>query len=74
MTSGHISDDDLECYLLGTIRAEAELATFEEHLLVCPGCIDRAEQIQARISAFREALLEIETGPAEPEVPHSPIE
>ena len=36
---GHISDDDLERLILGTITDEAELAPLEEHLLVCDECI-----------------------------------
>jgi hypothetical protein len=41
--AGHISDDDLERYAMGTVKDEAELAALEEHLLVCGPCIDRAE-------------------------------
>lgn len=40
----HIDDHDLERYHLGMIRTEAELAPFEEHLLACAECAERAEE------------------------------
>ena len=54
----HISDDDLERYHLGTIVNEAELAPLEEHLLACPGCVERAEEA----AAYVEAIAAIITG------------
>ena len=41
---GHISDDDLERFILGMVKDESELESLEQHLLVCAECIDRAEQ------------------------------
>ena len=43
----HISDHDLESYHLGMVADEAELATLEQHLLVCPACVIRAEAAAA---------------------------
>jgi hypothetical protein len=40
----HISNDDLERYLLGMVKDEAKLAQLEEHLLVCAACIERADE------------------------------
>ena len=54
---GHISDDDLECYHLGKILGEAELAPFEEHLLVCAACAERAEEAAQYVDAMRAALI-----------------
>ncbi len=53
----HISDHDLERYYLGMITEKDELATVEEHLLACPSCVDRAEQVQDFVDAMRRALL-----------------
>ena len=53
----HISDHDLECYQLGMMVDEAELTPFEEHLLACPGCIDRAENAAAYIDTLRAAII-----------------
>jgi hypothetical protein len=53
---GHISDDDLERLILGTITEESELAPLEEHLLVCADCIERAEQTKAYVRTMRGAL------------------
>ena len=54
--AGHISDDDLERFTLGTITDEAELAPLEEHLLVCGECIRRAEENEGFAEAVRAAL------------------
>ena len=37
--TNHLSDDDLECYCLGTHEAEPELSTLEDHLLACAFCV-----------------------------------
>ena len=52
----HISAEDLERYCLGRIKYEAELAPIEEHLLVYPVCVDRAEQQQDLIDWIRAVL------------------
>jgi hypothetical protein len=54
----HISDHDLERYYLGMVTEEAELASIEEHLLICDSCIERAEKTQEYIDALRRAMLD----------------
>ena len=53
---GHISDHDLERYLLNMVTQEEELAPLEEHLLVCGQCIERAEKNEECIESIRAAL------------------
>jgi hypothetical protein len=54
--TGHISDDDMERYLLGMVTREYELARLEEHLLVCGQCLERAERDEAYLKTIRAAL------------------
>ena len=51
----HISDDQLELYLMGRLN-EQELAPLEEHLLICEECRDRLEKTEAYIAAMRAIL------------------
>jgi anti-sigma factor RsiW len=51
----HISDDSLELYALGRLQ-EPELASTEEHLLLCQECRARLEETDAYVTAIREAL------------------
>lgn len=53
----HISDDNLERYHLGQITDEAELAPFEEHLLACAGCAERAEEAADYVDAMRGGII-----------------
>lgn len=46
----HVSEDDLLLYALGMMRGETALAAIEEHLLCCNACLDRLEEIDARIA------------------------
>jgi anti-sigma factor RsiW len=67
----HLTDEDLELYCLGRATNE-ELAPLEEHLLVCPDCIARVEQMLAGIDTLRAALWRLEQerrrlGPHDPE-------
>lgn len=50
----HPSDQALEQYALGRLP-EDELASLEEHLLICPGCQDRLAETDAFIRATRQA-------------------
>jgi hypothetical protein len=54
--SDHISDDDMERLIKGTITDEAELAPLEEHLLVCDECIARGGGTLQFVGAMRTAL------------------
>ena len=53
----HISDHGLERYHLGMVKDEAELAPLEEHLLVCPDCVERVESTQDYVDALRAAMV-----------------
>ncbi len=53
----HISDHDLERYHLGMVLDEAELASLEEHLLVCSDCIDLAEKTAEYVDFLRAAVI-----------------
>lgn len=53
----HLSDHDLERYHLGMIRTEAELAPFEEHLLACSECAERAEEAADFVDALRQGII-----------------
>jgi hypothetical protein len=57
----HISDHDLERYYLGMITKERELAPLEEHLLGCPSCVDRAEEMQDSVDMMRRTLWSCDT-------------
>jgi hypothetical protein len=53
----HINDYDLERYHLGMIRTETELAPFEEHLLACAECAERAEETAEYVDAMRAGII-----------------
>ena len=54
----HLSDEDLQRYYLGMIETESELAPFEEHLLACSPCAERADIAQNRVDAIRRAIIQ----------------
>jgi len=53
----HLTDHDLECYHLGMVVDEAELASLEEHVLACPECADRAESAAEYVDTLRVAII-----------------
>ena len=53
----HISDHDLERYHLGMVEDEAELSPLEEHLLACPECAERAEEVATYVDTQRAAII-----------------
>ncbi|HTQ58345.1 MAG TPA: hypothetical protein VMI94_27975 [Bryobacteraceae bacterium] len=53
----HLSDHDLERYHLRMIRDVAELAQFEEHLLACSECAERAEEAADFVDAMRGGII-----------------
>ena len=55
MRHPHLSQHDLERYLLGMLKDEAELAPLEEHLLACAHCARRAEDSADYVDAMRAA-------------------
>ncbi|MFZ5928523.1 MAG: hypothetical protein ACOYX1_13885 [Acidobacteriota bacterium] len=55
----HISDEELELFCLGR-ATNRQLAPIEEHILACPACFERAQQMLATIDSLREALRRME--------------
>lgn len=55
----HISFEDLECYHLGMVKAESELALLEEHLLACSECASTAQNAADYVDRVREALIRL---------------
>ena len=53
----HLSDHDLERYHLGMVVHEAELVPLEEHLLSCPECAARAEEVAEYVDTLRTAII-----------------
>ncbi|HLJ49829.1 MAG TPA: zf-HC2 domain-containing protein [Bryobacteraceae bacterium] len=54
----HIEPDRLERYSMGQL-SEMEIASVEEHLLVCAGCRADLEQMDEFVAAARQALADI---------------
>jgi hypothetical protein len=54
--SVHPSDTTLENYVMDRLKDEAQLATCEEHLLVCHDCQDRAAAWDRYVGAIKAAL------------------
>jgi hypothetical protein len=54
----HIPEHDLELFYLGMISDEIELARLEEHLLVCPECMDRAEASDQCVDLIRQEIVQ----------------
>jgi hypothetical protein len=52
-----IAERDLERYHLGMIPEGPELDVLEDHLLWCPDCIDRSEEVQIYVDAMRAGLV-----------------
>ena len=50
----HLPEDTLEAFSLGKLGA-SQLAQAEEHLLICPRCLDRVAEIDAFVRALKEA-------------------
>ena len=57
LEAGHISSHDLERYYLGMIVNESDLAVLEEHLLMCPECVERAQASDAFVDQIRAAVI-----------------
>lgn len=55
----HLSEDSIEKYLLGLIREGPRFDSIEEHLLGCPACTARAEEIAKYIDAMRAAAAQM---------------
>lgn len=57
VNSGHISDEDLELYCLGR-SPDARLPRLEEHILLCPSCQRRCQDLQTYLDTIRRVLRE----------------
>jgi len=58
----HASDDALEQYLFGGLD-EQEVASMEEHLLVCSTCQARLEETESFVTAMRSAARKLRAEP-----------
>ena len=56
----NISEESLELHVLGRLCGE-QSAEFEEHLLTCSECQQRAETLYDHVQAMQTALRELET-------------
>jgi hypothetical protein len=55
---GHVSDDVIEQYSMGTLPV-FEVEPFEKHLLVCEACQDRLRDMDDFLAALRAAARKI---------------
>lgn len=55
----HVNDEDLERYSIGSLQ-EPVLSKLEEHLLLCPECQRRLEEMDAYVEAMRHAAGRLE--------------
>lgn len=63
-THGHAGNEELEVYCLGSL-AEPRLSALEEHLLVCPQCQRRVEEMDAYTLAMRTAAAKLRSATVE---------
>jgi anti-sigma factor RsiW len=59
-------NDLVELYAMGRLEADAA-ASFEEHWLVCPSCMERVAQAEEFAAAIRRAAQSLEWEPFEVE-------
>jgi hypothetical protein len=62
MESIHPMDLELECYCLGIPMDKSRLKALEEHFLVCPPCVEQAEDLDKYIAVMRATLLRVGEG------------
>jgi hypothetical protein len=55
MSREHASDDRLEEYCLGRVPA-GELDDLDDHLLVCPQCLERLRETEIYVGTMRQAV------------------
>jgi anti-sigma factor RsiW len=61
----HISEDALENYALGRLP-EPDCAPLDEHLLICPPCQARLEQIDEYVRVMQAATAAVAESPSKP--------
>ncbi len=69
----HVPDDTLERFAMGTL-SDPESVPLEEHLLLCPLCQARLEDLDDFIQVVRAALEASIQSPAEPTADCSPLQ
>ena len=52
----HLTDDDLERYLMGQLPDEVQMEWAEKHMISCPECVERAKAMGEYIATVKEAL------------------
>jgi hypothetical protein len=62
-TRSHPSEDRIEAYVLGrlpgqqkNLEDDPEVVAIEEHLLICPACVEAAESFEETAEGVRLAL------------------
>ena len=61
----HLTEDALEVYSLGRLSSEDDLATFEEHLLVCEYCQTRLEKMDEFVQAAAAGAKAVADAPTQ---------
>ncbi len=61
MNDPHLSDDEIELLVLQKLESTAE-ADAETHILSCPVCARRLEEIREYVQAMRDALRKLSEG------------
>ena len=56
---GHISEHNLERFVLGMVKDESELELLEQHLLVCAECIGRADETFHYVGTMKRGLTRL---------------
>jgi hypothetical protein len=49
MGDTHLSDGQLERFVIGVVHDDAELKWIEDHLFHCPECAERMEALEAHL-------------------------
>jgi len=58
----HVPEDALEQYAMGKLGSD-EAAPLEEHLLICPRCLQRLDETEDYIRVIRAALFRLPSAP-----------
>lgn len=61
MNEAHLTDDELENLVLEKLEPKDEVEA-ETHILSCPVCAQRLEEIREYVQAMRDALRELSEG------------
>lgn len=61
MNDAHLSDDEIELLVLQKLESKDEVEA-ETHILSCPVCAQRLEEIREYVQAMRDALRKLSEG------------